>query len=365
MAESRFRQALGSLTASAPRSEPAGEPVDPIAEEPLAEVSEDPAAEHPMAEAGPERDPAVGEAEDDGARGDWGFEEGTEIVEGRTVIRSLGGGSRYQVYLVWDDHLFSLAVAKLVRPDQVEAPGVLRELRQEAEALERLAHPVIVRGFDAVLEGPRPHLLIEHLEGPTLRRLIRRHGALPLEQLLPLAAHIAAALHYMAAEEMVHLDVKPDNLVMSVPPRLIDMSIARSFERAARLRGSIGTDAYMPPEQCDAAAYRGLVGPPSDVFGLGATLYHAIAGEVPFPRPRGARDSEDRLERFPQLAEEPRPLPDDVPEPLHDLVMRTLAKAPEDRPSAADVVLELEPLVAALPRKLALARRNSRLRLGG
>lgn len=73
------------------------------------------------------------------------------------MVRSLGGGSRYEVYLVWDDHLFALAVAKLVRPNLVEKEVVLRELREEAEALERLAHPVIVRGFDAVLEGPRPH----------------------------------------------------------------------------------------------------------------------------------------------------------------------------------------------------------------
>jgi eukaryotic-like serine/threonine-protein kinase len=249
-----------------------------------------------------------------------------------------------------------------VRPHLVEDDRVRHELREEAEALERLAHPVIVRSFDAVVDGPRPHLLLEHLEGPTLRRLIRRHGPTPLEQLLPLAAHVAAALHYMAGELMVHLDVKPDNIVMGVPPRLIDMSIARSFERAAEVRGALGTDAYMPPEQCAPRDHPGAIGPASDVWGLGATLFHAIASEVPFPRPRGSSASDDPAVRFPQLHEDPRPLPPSTPEPLAALVERMLAKRPEERPSASEVVLALEPLVAKLPRKLVLGRHGARAR---
>lgn len=121
----------------------------------------------------------------------------------------------------------------------------------------------------------------------------------------------------------------------------------------------------MPPEQCDGARYPGMVGPASDIFGLGATLHHSISGSVPFPRPRDARESEDRLVRFPQLVEEPRPLPGGVPETLNRLVMRMLAKPTHERPSAAEVVLELEPLVAALPRRLALARKNTRMRWSG
>ena len=292
----------------------------------------------------------------------WEFEPGAEIAPGRTALKALGGGRRYEVHLVWDDRFYALMVAKLLRPDQVEDERALRELRQEAEALAHLTHPVIVRGFDAVLEGSHPHLLIEHLEGPTLRRLIRRGGALPIEQLLPLAAHVAAALHYMAHEGWVHLDVKPDNIVMGVPPRLIDLSIARTVERAARLRGTIGTDAYMAPEQCDADAFAGQVGPPSDVWGLGATLHHAIAREVPFPREKGAGQSPEPEVRFPQLAEDPRPLPDDTPTPMRDLISRSLARRPQDRPTAAEVARGLETMVSELPRKLVFGRRGARAR---
>jgi eukaryotic-like serine/threonine-protein kinase len=288
------------------------------------------------------------------------FEEGAELVPGRTVLRSLGGGNRFEVFLVWDDELYALAVAKVLRPHLVESERALEDLRDEAEMLEELAHPVIVRGFDAVLEGPRPHLLLEHLEGPTLRRLIRRGGAIPLEQLLPLAAHVGAALRYMELNGVVHLDVKPDNIVMGIPPRLIDMSIARSLDRAARIRGPVGTDAYMPPEQCDPGSHPGAIGSPADVWGLGATLQHALTGSVPFPRPKGARESEDPHVRFPQLVEDPRPLPDGLPDELDELIGACLRGRPAERISAADLVDGLAPLVAALPRKLVLGRRGAR-----
>ncbi len=292
----------------------------------------------------------------------WEFEEGDEIAPGRSVLRTLGGGRRYEVVLAWDDRLFAIMVAKVIRPDQVGSSKALRELREEADALERLAEPVLVRGFDAVLEGPHPHVLIEHLEGPTLRRLIRKGGPLGLEQLLPLAAHVAAALHYMHEEGWVHLDTKPDNIVMGVPPRLIDLSIACTVADAARLTGSIGTDAYMPPEQCAPERFPGQIGPAADVWGLGATLHHAVSGRRPFPRPRGAGESEEREVRFPQLVREPEPLPDDTPGALRELIGSMLAPLASARPSAAAAALALQPLVAALPRKLSFGRMGTRLR---
>jgi eukaryotic-like serine/threonine-protein kinase len=290
------------------------------------------------------------------SRSSWGFHEGAAIAPGRTVLKELGGGSRYEALLVWDERLFAIMVAKALRPDQATDEHALRELGREAEALERLAHPVIVRGFGAVLDGPHPHLLVEHLEGPTLRRVIKKGGPLPLQQVLPLALHMAAALHYMVREGMVHLDVKPDNIVMGVPPRLIDLSIASDLERAARLRGPIGTDSYMAPEQCGAG---GRMGPPCDVFGLGATLFHGLTGRKPFPRESHARESEDPAVRFPQLHTEPLTLPRGLPAPLTRLVERMLAHDPADRPAAADVAVELEPLVAELPRRMPFGRRRA------
>ena len=284
--------------------------------------------------------------------------EGDEIAPGRSVLKVLGGGSRYEALLVWDELRLAMLVAKVLRPHVASDPGALEDLRDEAEALDALAHPVILRRFDAVLEGLRPHLLLEHLEGPTLRRLLKADPRLSLQQLLPLALHVAAGLHYMAATGWVHLDIKPDNLIMGVPPRIIDLSIARTVERAGRTTGVLGTDPYMAPEQCGADGLRGRIGPPADVFGLSATLWRAATGENPFPRPRGAGDSEDPAVRFPQLhAPLPEP-PHDMRGDLAALLHAGLARDPDARPVARDLVLAFEPLVGALPVKSRFGRRR-------
>ena len=292
-------------------------------------------------------------------RTSWELEPGALIADGRRVLRGIGGGTRYEVFLVWDDDLYSLAVAKVLRQGYAQDDDALSDLRREVEILESLSHPVLLRAFDAVFEGQYPQVLLEHLDGPTLRRLIKLHGPLALEQLLPLALQVVAVLHYLHRHEVVHLDVKPANIVMGVPPRLIDLSIARPIESAGRLRGAIGTDAYMAPEQADVAARPGLVGPAADIWGLGATLYHAIAGSVPFPRPRGSGASEDLRVRFPQLVDEPAPLRGVRPE-LGEIVLRMLAKAPEQRPSAVEVALALDPLLEGVPGKPRLRWRRGR-----
>lgn len=290
-----------------------------------------------------------------GEHASWGFREGDEIAPGRVVLKTIGGGNRYEVCLVWDESLFSLGVAKLLRPNQAGDEKALRDLAREVEVLESLAHPVLVRSFGAVLDLPHPHVLIEHLEGPSLRRLIRRDGALGLEQVLPLAVHVAGALQYMANSGYVHLDVKPDNIVMGVPPRLIDLSIARTLERAEKTEGPIGTDPYMPPEQCVGESAGARIGPPADAWGLGATLFHAISGEKPFP----AGSGDEGPERFPQLDLEPRDLPGQVPEALRTLLAELLDRDPARRPSCGQVVERLEPLLAELPRRISLTRRGA------
>src|ERR687894_1338355 len=163
----------------------------------------------------------------------WGLEEGDEVGPGRHALQRLGGGHRYEAYLAFDERLHAVVVVKLIRPHLVDDDHTLSGLRAEAEMLERLSHPVILRAFDAILEGPRPHLTLEHLEGPRLSTLVRRYGKLPVEQLVPLALQLCSALHYLSEEEIVHLDVKPANTIMSGPPRLIDLSVAMTLDDAA------------------------------------------------------------------------------------------------------------------------------------
>ncbi len=276
----------------------------------------------------------------------WEFREEDEIVPGLSVLKLLGGGLRYEAYLAWHERLRSLVVAKVVRPDLVEDRATLAGLQREIELLERLDHPIVVRSFGGQVDGPRPHVVLEHLEGPRLSSLKRRHGPLLVEQLVALAIEISAALHYLGAEGLVHLDVKPSNIIMGGPPRLIDLSVARTLEQCATLRSPVGTDAYMAPEQATVASEQ--LGPPADVWGLGATLHEGVTGERPFRR--GVRDSKDPEERFPQLTDEPPELPAHVPAALAESIMACLARDPAARPTPAELGDRLQLVLQKLPK---------------
>lgn len=263
------------------------------------------------------------------------------------MLKRLGGGRRYDAYLGWDDHLHAVVVFKVVRPHLVEDTRVLNGLREEWEMIERLAHPVILRGFGATLDGPRPHLVLEHLEGPRLSTLVRRYGPLPMEQLVPLGVQLASAIHYLSQEGVVHMDIKPSNTIMGAPPRMIDMSVALTAEEASTTRSQVGTDAYMAPEQCDPDAL-GPIGFAADIWGLGATLYKAACGELPYPEP--GDDGAPREERWPQLAHKAERLEARVSDELREVIMDCLAYDAGDRPTAAEVSERLEPVLGALPK---------------
>jgi serine/threonine protein kinase len=283
--------------------------------------------------------------EDGTAASTWGFEEGDEIAPGRHVLQLLGGGRGHEAYLAWDDRLLGLVVVKILRPHRVEDAAARRQIASESDAYASLQHPVLPRCFGADLDGPRPHLVLEFLEGPRLSTLVRKQGRLAVEQVLPLALQLCSALHYMGGAGWVHLDVKPKNVVMGAPPRLIDLSIAGRFDGARWPPGPLGTDAYMAPEQCGVAGFGGI-GPASDVWGLGVTVYEAIVGRLPFPP---GREDGTVAGRFPQLDQDPVPLPKEIPPFLADPIMSCLQGTPGDRPSAQELASSLQPLVAALP----------------
>jgi serine/threonine protein kinase len=275
----------------------------------------------------------------------WALAEGDPIVPGLDAVKRLGGGKAFQAYLAWDARRHALVVAKLLRPHLVVDEAALAALRREAAALDRLSHPVLPRLFDVRLDGERPLIVLELLDGPRLSTVVRRYRP-SIEQVLPLALQLASVLHYLSEEGWVHLDVKPSNVILSSQPRLIDLSIARPVEDARRLASPSGTQRYMAPEQCERASF-GLIGPATDMWGLGMTLYEALARRRPFP---DAPDGAGGRDRYPQLDRDPAPLPDGVPPALAELLLRCLRRDPHARPAAAELAAVIEPIEASLPR---------------
>ena len=273
----------------------------------------------------------------------WEFATGEEIVPHRTMQTLLGGGERFEAFVAWNHRLMTPTVLKVLRPAFVEDAGARRSMAKEGDLLARLQHPGLTRLFDMDADGDRPFIEIEYVEGPRLSTLIRRHGRLNPDQAFPLGRQLAATLHFLHSEGILHLDVKPSNIIMGPTPRLIDLSVARTIERAARISGYVGTDAYMSPEQADPALWS-TVGPKADTWGLGATLYYAVAKRI--PHSKGRHEALD-AERFPQLVEDPAPLDPLRHSPgLVELIMDALRRSPADRPTVAELFDRLDDLAA-------------------
>ena len=281
------------------------------------------------------------------ARPTWGLAEGDAIAPGRTVLRRLGGGRRYEVFLVWDDHRLAVLVAKVLRPDQATEPAAMRDLTRECGRAGAARAPD--RRCAASTRRSTARSRTCCWSTSRARRCSHCSSATApctSSSCCRSAMHVASALHYLAREDTVHLDVKPDNLVMGAPPRLIDFSVARST-RGRRAPGPAGRHRRLHGARAGRPRRGRRSGPPADVFGLGATLHHAVAGERPFPRPHGAGRSTDPEVRFPQLVQAARPAA--APHPVaagRSCCAACSPRDPGDRPTAAEVAAALEPVVA-------------------
>ncbi len=276
----------------------------------------------------------------------WELREGDALAPELTAVRLLGGGDSFEAYLAFDEITYSPVVVKILRPALVEEESSLRALSREVDMLRTINHPGVVRILRSEVDGERPHVVLEHVEGPRLSTLIRKHGALQPQQYLPLIIDLAAALHYFRRLGVVHLDVKPSNIIMGAPARLIDLSVARSAEAAGQLRVQVGTDAFMSPEQVNPEGDH-APGFASDVWGLGATLFEAVSGQRAFPT--GASASAPAV-RYPQLTASSAALSSRVPRPVADIIRSTLELEPRDRPRPDEIAAAVEPMLAELPR---------------
>lgn len=278
---------------------------------------------------------------------------GATIAPGYEVIEHLRRGNDLDVYDVWSVERLSRCVIKALRPDRLGKQRARAALLREGALLDRLSHPHIVRTYETIAE-PVPMVVLETLPGATLSVMIADEPDPAPEEIGHLGLQLASALHYLHQNEILHLDLKPSNLIADAGRvKLIDLSLARLPGEAPP---GIGTWHYLAPEQ----ARGGALGPPADVWGLGAVLFEVATGEAPFDDdPDAWTDpgsnssgtySEEPPERYPQLErrarrpEEVRPLPSRLAEPI----AACLEPEPADRPSIHELLRAFEDL-AGLP----------------
>ncbi len=236
-------------------------------------------------------------------------------LPGYRMIEHLSRTNRFDTYEVWSEDRACSCVAKVVRADRNGDAKARRALIREGERLLGLVHPHIVRGYELITQ-PDVALVMETLDGETVAHLVDRSpGGLPAEEVAWLGLHLASALRYLHARELLHLDVKSANVVADGGrAKLIDLSLARP---PGRYEPGVGTWCYLSPEQEAGEA----VGPPADVWGLGMVLYEAATGDAVEGRPPSARGrAADALAAVIDACLEPVP----AARPPLDEVMRRL-----------------------------------------
>jgi len=201
---------------------------------------------------------------------------GSVLAPGYEVVEHLHQSNNFDVYYVFSEERACRCIAKVARQDLLDLPTVRQGLLREGNLLGRLTHPHIVRLYE-ILEQPYPILILETLTGETLSHIIdTSYRRLPLLSVVNLGLHLCSAVHYLHAHGILHLDLKPSNVVSDRGlAKILDLSIAQP---QGRTRKGAGTKQYMAPEQVRGE----LVGPETDVWGIGATLYEAATDVTPF-----------------------------------------------------------------------------------
>ncbi len=271
------------------------------------------------------------------------------------VLRLLGRGGMGVVYLAEHRRMGRLVALKVINDDVWRQAGALARFQQEVRTAAQLDHPNIVAAYDADQAGELHFLVMEYVEGQNLADYLAEKGPLPLPEACDVARQAALGLQHAHERGMVHRDVKPHNL-MRTPDgqiKLLDFGLARLAALPGPEADSgpgtagphlttpgaiVGTADYIAPEQ--GRDPRGADGR-ADLYSLGCTLYHLLAGGPPFPE----GTIQEKLARH--AGEEPRPLHEvrpGVPEALAAVVARLMAKRPEDRyPSPAEAAAALAP----------------------
>jgi beta-lactam-binding protein with PASTA domain/tRNA A-37 threonylcarbamoyl transferase component Bud32 len=253
----------------------------------------------------------------------------------------LGRGGMAEVHRGRDLRLGREVAVKVLRSDLARDPSFQVRFRREAQAAASLNHPAIVSvydtGEDRTTTGATPYIVMEYVEGETLRDVLRREGVLRPERAMSLAADICAALDFSHRNGIVHRDVKPGN-VMITPQgtvKVMDFGIARAVSDSAATMTStaavIGTAQYLSPEQARGEA----VDARSDVYSVGCLLYELVTGAPPFTGDSPVSVAYQHVREDPRLPSSVNPA---IPADLDAILLKALSKNPANRyQSAADM----------------------------
>ncbi len=276
-----------------------------------------------------------------------------ELMLGEYILlRPIGAGGVGRVFKARHRQMDRLVALKLLSEKALDRPDAVRRFRREIKAAARLFHPNIVTAFDAGHHGGAQYLVMEYVDGVSLREMVKRHGPLSVEKACDYIAQAAVGLAFAHSRGVVHRDIKPSNLVLdnaSDVIKLLDLGTAffigagedeeaspealSADDEGTQAGVVIGTVNYMAPEQI-----RGQVDHRADIYSLGCTLFYLMTGRAVFEYENVAQTlAAHTAFDAPSL----RDLRPDAPPWLDEVFQRLVAKSPDDRPQSMDDVVRL------------------------
>lgn len=270
------------------------------------------------------------------------------VVDSRYRIeRRLARGGMATVYVAHDERLERPVALKLMHPHLAESADFVQRFRREARSAARILHPGVVSVFDQGVVHGQGFLVMELVDGPNLRTLLRRQGAFTLEQSLRYTRDVLDALRAAHRVGVVHRDIKPENVLVPADPpvRVTDFGLARAAsEVSMSTTGTmLGTIAYIAPE----VASSGGIDARTDLYAVGIMAYEMLTGHVPW-------EGENALQIAQHHVNDSIPLPSEsepwIPREVDDLIASLAARNPDERPQDADHALDLVArVIAAIP----------------
>lgn len=244
------------------------------------------------------------------------------------IKRKVGGGGMAVVYLAEDTYLGREVALKVLRDQYTEDPEFVRHFHKEARAVATLDHPNIVRIYDFDADSQPAYIVMEFVQGPTVKEMIQDQGRLPADQAAEIAIQIAYGLEEAHRNHIVHKDVKSHNIMLNQDGqvRITDFGISQMLSNTTitHNKAILGSAHYFSPEQARGEH----VSFASDIYSLGVVMYEMVTGQVPFI---GENPVTVALKHIQEAPADPGSIVPDLPDGLADIIMICLQKDPEDR----------------------------------
>jgi len=252
------------------------------------------------------------------------------IIDGSYQIKEkIGSGGMADVYKAWDIEKEIFVAIKILKSEYTENAEFVRRFKREATAMYNLRHENIVRIFEMGMYEGMYYIAMEYIEGITLKKIIKKHGALPTDICVYVAQQICDALDYAHSLGIVHRDIKPQNILVidDWSIKIVDFGIARDVTASTMTfmgPNVLGSVQYISPEQAKGE----LVDHRSDIYSLGIVLYEMLTGELPF---QGDTSVTIALKHINQDIRRPSDVDPMLPESLSNIVMKAVQKNPDYR----------------------------------